>query len=173
MTLLIVALPFLWDRKSSSFLFSEHIFNPWNIFFLLNAICLTAYKIESFAIGIPKQINTNIEACHGKIQLMKMILCNFQELFHLCLDTMNEQLLPCRQWSVIVLIKTKTSQIRDFHSCWATQTTEMFIISDPYNSIEKKKCDPFAVVLFTRISLCLYEFASVRQKRAFSDFHAN
>lgn len=77
MTLLIVALPFLWDTKSSSFLFSEHIFNPWNTFFLLNAICLTAYKIESFAIDIPKQININIELCHGKIWLMKMILCNF------------------------------------------------------------------------------------------------
>lgn len=81
MTLLIVALPFLWDTKTSSFLFSEHIFNPWYTFFLLNAICLTAYKIVSSAIGIPNQINTNTELCYGKIWFTKKILCNFQELF--------------------------------------------------------------------------------------------
>lgn len=139
MTLLIVALPFLWDPKSSSFLFSEHIFNPWNIFFLLNATCLTAYKTESFAIGIPKQININIELCHGKTWLMKMILYNFQELIHLYSDTMNEQLLPHRQWSVILLIKTKTSQIRDFPPCRVIQRMEVFIMSDLCNSIDKKK----------------------------------
>lgn len=168
MTLLIVALPFLWDRKSSSFLFSEHIFNPWNTFFLLNTICLTAYKTESFAIGIPKQININIEYCHST----KMILCNLQELFHLCSDTMNEQLLQHRQWSAILSVKTKTCQVRAFLLCWAIQPMETLKNADLYNSIEKNNCYPFAVVLFTDMSLCFYQFVSSRKKGC-SNFHAN
>lgn len=55
---------------------------------------MQSYKIESSAIGIPIQININIELCFDKIWLIKVILCNFQELFNLCSDAMNEQLLP-------------------------------------------------------------------------------
>lgn len=142
MTLLIVALPFLWDTKSSSFLFSEHIFNPWSTFFLLNAICLTAYKIESFAIGIPKQINTNIELCHGKIWLMKMILCSFWELFHLCSDTVNEHF-----FSIQTVISESFNQDQNMsnkgHSSLLSYTIyKDFYNLDLYNSIEKKKLLP-------------------------------
>lgn len=144
-------------RKSSSFLFSEHIFNPWSTFFLLNAICLTAYKIESFAIGIPKQINTNIELCSGKIWLMRMILCSFQELFHLCSDTVNEQLFPYRQWSLSLLIKTKTCQIRDILPCWPKQSTEIFTVQIYIILLEKKKKKKGVHLL----RHCLQEYLSV------------